>query len=59
MITHTYTFELKFAVALHYQNVFDFYYHCDILVICIEIEQMASCYNGRTMIIKWIMIYNI
>ena len=28
------------------------------LVICIEIEQMASCYNGRTIIIKWVMIYN-
>ena len=28
------------------------------LVICIEIEKMASCYNGRTIIIKWVMIYN-
>lgn len=27
------------------------------LVISIEIEQMASCYNGRTIIIKWVMIY--
>lgn len=28
------------------------------LVISIEIEQMASCFNRGTIIIKWVMIYN-
>lgn len=28
------------------------------LVISIEIEQMAPCYNERTIIIKWVMIYS-